>query len=66
MMLFAKDEHTQVIKTTADTLSAVFTIGALLDLLPSIAAALSIIWYLTRLWEYAMQKIKQRKGDIDG
>jgi hypothetical protein len=53
-----KDDHVQAVKAAADTVSAVFTIGALLDLLPAIAAGLSIIWYTLRIWEHVAYKIK--------
>lgn len=53
-----KDEHVQAVKAAADTVSAVFTIGALLDLLPAVAAGLSIIWYCVRLWDHFAHKIK--------
>lgn len=61
-----KDEHAQTIKSAADTVSAMFTIGALLDFLPAIAAALSIIWYCIRFWEYFSQKIKERQNNGSG
>lgn len=53
-----KDDHAQAVKAAADAVSAAFTIGALLDLLPAIAAGLSIIWYCMRIWEHIARKIK--------
>ena len=53
-----KDDHVQAVKAAADTVSAVFTIGALLDLLPAIAGGLSIIWYTMRIWEHVAHKVK--------
>ena len=53
-----KDDHVQAVKATADAVSAVFTIGALLDILPAIAAGLSIIWNCMRIWEHLSLKIK--------
>lgn len=42
-------EHTEAAKTAADILSISVVVGALVDLLPSIAALLSIIWLLIQI-----------------
>lgn len=46
-----KDDHLHAVKVAVDTISAAFTIGALLQWLPAVAAVLSIIWYCIRIWE---------------
>jgi len=61
-----KSDHLNMIKITVDTISAVFTVGALLQLLPAIAAALSIFWYCIRIWESkTVQGWLGRTGETD-
>ena len=38
-------------KTAVDALSLMTVVGTLVDALPSIAALISIIWGLIRIWE---------------
>ena len=38
-------------KTAVDAVSLVTVVGTLVDVLPSIAALISIIWGLIRIWE---------------
>lgn len=44
-------EHHDTAKNVADALSLVTVIGTLVDVLPSIAAIISIIWTSIRIWE---------------
>ena len=47
-------------KTNVDVATIALTITTVLDLLPSIAAVLSIIWWLLRIWE--TETVKRRTG----
>jgi hypothetical protein len=44
-------EHTQTVKTAMDTVSIVTVIGTLMDILPPVAALLTIIWTLINIYE---------------
>jgi hypothetical protein len=48
-------DHTAHLDTTVkhviDALSIATVLGTLVDMLPSIAAALSIVWSIIRIWE---------------
>ncbi len=46
-----KHELTDTSKTIIDGLSIVTVVGALVDMLPSIAAIFTIIWTGIRIWE---------------
>lgn len=70
-------EHTDIVKTGLDILSISVVVGALVDLLPSIAALLSIVWlciqisqsqrfaeftaFLERVWRW----LRGRRGGTD-
>lgn len=70
-------DHTETAKTVADILSISVAVGALVDLLPSIAALLSIVWlciqisqsqrfaefiaFVERVWRW----LRGRKGGTD-
>ena len=41
----------QAVKTAMDGLSVAVVAGALMDWLPPIAAALTILWTIIRIWE---------------
>jgi hypothetical protein len=49
-------EHT---KHVLDTISGVTALGTVMKFLPAIAALLSIIWYLIRIYEWARSKFKK-------
>ena len=44
-------EHTQLVKHTIDTISIVTVIGTLIDMLPPVAALLTIIWTCINIYE---------------
>jgi hypothetical protein len=44
-------EHSELFKHTLDAVSVVTVIGALVDVLPAIAALFTIIWTGIRIWE---------------
>lgn len=50
------NEHT---KHIVDTVSGVTVLGTIMKFLPAIAALLSIIWYLIRIYEWARSKFKK-------
>lgn len=50
------NEHT---KHVLDTISGVTVLGTVMKFLPAIAALLSIIWYLIRIFEWARSKFKK-------
>lgn len=50
------NEHT---KHILDTVSGVTVLGTVMKFLPAIAALLSIIWYLIRIFEWARSKFKK-------
>jgi hypothetical protein len=68
MSTVEKDDHLHVLKVMVDTASAVFTIGALLNWLPAVAAVLSIIWYCIRIWESRTVQtwVGRNKDDYNG
>lgn len=41
----------EVAKTVTDVVAASITVGAVVNILPSIATILTIIWVLIRIWE---------------
>jgi hypothetical protein len=64
--MVTKDDHYHVMKVIIDTISAVFTVGALLQILPAIAAVLSIVWYGIRIWESkTVQGWLGREGQVN-
>jgi hypothetical protein len=44
-------EVSETAKSTVDALSVVTVVGTLVDMLPSIAAAFTIVWTGIRIWE---------------
>lgn len=46
-----KHELTDTSKTLIDGLSIITVVGALVDMLPSIAAIFTIVWTAIRIWE---------------
>ena len=44
-------EHHETAKNVADALSILTVIGTLIDMLPSIAALISIVWSVIRIYE---------------
>lgn len=58
-------EHPDITKPMMDALSVVTVVGALVDMLPSIAAIFTIVWTGIRIYETkTVQKILG-KGDLD-
>lgn len=60
-------DHThETAKTLMDGLSVVTVVGTLVDMLPSFAALLTIVWTGIRIWETdTVQRIIGRKGPDD-
>jgi hypothetical protein len=50
------NEHT---KHIVDTVSGLTVLGTIAQILPAIAALLSIIWYAIRIYEYLKNKFKK-------
>lgn len=50
------NEHT---KHVVDTISGLTVLGTIAQILPAIAALLSIIWYAIRIYEYFKNKFKK-------
>ena len=46
-------EHTQTVKHAMDTVSLVTVIGTLMDILPPMAALLTIVWTCINIYESA-------------
>jgi hypothetical protein len=44
-------EHHETLKHFIDGVSIITALGTLIDMLPAVAAILSIIWSLLRIWE---------------
>lgn len=44
-------ENNETLKHFIDGVSLVTVLGTLVDMLPAVAAALSIVWSLIRIWE---------------
>ena len=44
-------ENNETLKHFIDGVSLVTVLGTLVDMLPPVAAALSIVWSLIRIWE---------------
>jgi hypothetical protein len=61
MMALQADEH---VKQIGDALSIITVVGTLANLLPAIAAILTIVWTAIRIWETdTVQMIFGRKKD---
>lgn len=53
-------------KTAVDALSLMTVVGTLVDALPSIAALISIIWGLIRIWETeTIKKLTGRHAPVE-
>lgn len=50
------NEHT---KHVVDTISGLTVLGTIAQMLPAIAALLSIVWYAIRIYEYIKTKLKK-------
>lgn len=57
------EEHTETLKHVIDALSVVTVIGALIDMLPSIAALFTIVWTGIRIYETETVRNWLNKGD---
>ena len=50
-------DHHETIKTAGDIAAITITVGTIVNLLPALAAALTIVWTAIRIWETkTMQK----------
>ncbi|MBV2150202.1 hypothetical protein KRZ98_18360 [Sphingobium sp. AS12] len=56
--------HTEEAKSVGDIVSVGLAFGTLSQILPQIAAVLSITWTLIRVGEWLVSKIKKRRSDI--
>jgi hypothetical protein len=60
-------EVSETAKSAVDALSIVTVVGTLADMLPSIAAAFTIVWTIIRIWETdTVQRWLGRKGKDNG
>lgn len=50
-MLKMSQDPSEAIKQTVDAVSVVTVVGTLMDVLPAIAAAFTIVWTAIRIWE---------------
>lgn len=57
-----KETTLESVKNVADTAAGVGAVGALLSILPELAAAASFLWMLIRIGEWGYSKIKARKA----
>ena len=61
-----KHEDTELVKYVVDAVSVATVVATLVDMLPSIAAAFTIVWTGIRIWETdTVQRIFGRKGKDD-
>lgn len=52
------------VKTLGDAISIITVVGTLAELLPAVAAVLTIIWTAIRIWETdTMQRMFNRKAN---
>lgn len=58
-------EHHDTAKTVLDGLSVLTVLGTLVDMLPALAAGLSIVWTLIRIYETATVQRWFGKEDSD-
>jgi hypothetical protein len=54
------DDHFDHAKTAGDLLSGVAALGALIQYLPQVAAAASLLWSIIRIVEWAVLKFSPR------
>ena len=45
------DTHQEAVKQALDAASVVTVVGTLVDVLPAVAAAFTIVWTAIRIWE---------------
>lgn len=45
-------DHAHVVKNAVDAFAAFLTVGSIIGVLPTIASALTIIWYCARFYEW--------------
>jgi len=58
------EDISENIKGIGDALSIGIVVGTIADMLPSIAAILTIVWTAIRIWETpTIQRIFRRNGD---
>ena len=55
-------EHNEIIRTTTDVAAGSIAVGAVVQWLPPIAAALTVIWLCIRLYEYVRWVHRGRIG----
>jgi hypothetical protein len=61
----AEHDH-ETLKHILDGASLLTVIGTLVEFLPAVSAALSIVWVAIRIWETdTVQKLAHRKKDDD-
>ena len=53
------------VKHTVDAASALVAFGALMQWLPVLASALTIVWYLIRIGEWVYSKFKHKEHDFN-
>ena len=58
-------EHHDTFKTVLDGLSVLTVLGTLVDMLPALAAGLSVVWTLIRIYETNTVQRWLGKGDSD-
>jgi hypothetical protein len=50
-MLKMHHDASETVKQAVDAVSVVTVVGTLMDVLPAIAAAFTIVWTIIRIWE---------------
>lgn len=58
----ANTDHVALIKHVLDAAFGLFGVGALVGILPQIAAACTIVWYIIRFYEYIKEKRNGKAG----
>lgn len=53
-------------KDAVDAGAALAVFGTLADVLPAVAAALGIVWYLIRIWEWARVAVLKKPPRTGG
>jgi hypothetical protein len=60
------EQNQETLKHILDGASLLTVIGTLVEFLPAVSAALSIVWVAIRIWETdTVQKLVNRKKDDD-
>lgn len=61
-----QDEAAEHVKNVVDALSIATVVATIMDILPSVAALLSIVWTIIRIWETkTIQNLLGRSDDHD-